>query len=66
MNENEPGKTPGLVAAPEQEKNHGRDLELVAELPDRTQELSALMDASEKSSGKERVAATGRIRDKSD
>ena len=49
--------------APELEKNLGRDLDLIGELPDKTQELSALMDASEKATGKERVAVTQRIRD---
>jgi lipoyl-dependent peroxiredoxin len=51
--------------APEQEKNLGRDLNLIDELPAKTQELSALMDASEKTTGKERIAITKRIRDKS-
>lgn len=50
--------------APEQEKNLGRDLNLIEELPAKTKELSALMDASEKATGKERVAVTKRIRDK--
>jgi hypothetical protein len=48
------------------EKLLGRDLKLIEELPAKTQELSALMDASEKSTGKERAAVTKRIRDESE
>lgn len=51
--------------APEQEQNLGRDLKLIEGLPTKTQELSTLMDASEKSTGKERAAVTKRIRDES-
>ncbi len=48
---------------PEQEKNLGRDFEMFEELPTETQELSALMDASEKTTGKERVAVTKSIQE---
>lgn len=53
------------ATAPDLEKNLGRDLKLIEELPAKTQELSALMDASEKTTGKERAVVTKRIRDKS-
>ncbi len=57
----------GLAALPpNQEKNLGHDLELIDELPAKTQELSMLMDVSEKTTGKERVAVTERIVDGSD
>ena len=49
---------------PELEKNLGRDLALIEELPAKTKDLSALMDASEKTTGKERAAVTKSIRDK--
>lgn len=48
---------------PNQEKNHDRDSRLIESLPARTRELSALMEASEKTTGKERVAVTKSIRD---
>jgi osmotically inducible protein OsmC len=48
---------------PEQEKNLGRDLEVIDELPTETQELSALMDESEKATGKERAAVTKSIQE---
>lgn len=44
-----------------QEKNLGRDFEAIDELPTETQELSALMDSSEKTTGKERAAVTKSI-----
>ena len=46
------------------EKNHGRDSKLLENLPAKTQELSALMDASEKTTGEERVAVTKSIRNR--
>jgi lipoyl-dependent peroxiredoxin len=49
---------------PAQEKNLGRDTMLIEELPAETRELSALMDASEKSTGKERIAVTNTVRDR--
>lgn len=51
---------------PEHEKNLGRDLEVIDELPTETQELSALMDESEKATGKERAAVTKSILDGSE
>ena len=56
----------GTLSAPppELEKNLGRDLALIEELPAKTKDLSALMDASEKTTGKERVAVTKSIRDR--
>ena len=53
------------VPPPIQEKNLGRDLKLFEKQPVKTQELSALMDESEKTIGKERAAVTKRIRDRS-
>lgn len=50
-----------LIPPPEQEKNLGRDLDAIKELPTETQELSAQMDASEKTTGKERAAVTKSI-----
>ena len=55
-----------LIPPPEQEKNLGHDLELIEELPAKTQDLSTLMDVSEKTTGKERVAVTERILDGAD
>jgi hypothetical protein len=55
-----------LFPPPEQEKNLGRDLEVMEGLPAETQELSALMDESEKSTGKPRAAVTESIRDKAE
>ncbi|MGL5016617.1 MAG: Ohr family peroxiredoxin [Luteolibacter sp.] len=46
-----------------EEKNLGRDLDLIDELPTKTQELTTLMDASEKTTGEERAAITQDIRD---
>lgn len=52
-----------LFPPPEQEKNLGRDLEAIDELPTETQELSGLMDSSEKTTGKERAAVTKSIQE---
>lgn len=55
----------GLAALPShQEKNLGHDLELIEELPTRTQDLSALMDESEKTTGLERSAVTKSLQDR--
>lgn len=48
---------------PTSEKQLGRALKLFKKQPAKTQELSALMDESEKTIGKERVAVTKRIRE---
>ena len=50
-----------LLPPKDQEKNLGRDLEVFEELPTETQELSALMDESTKTTGKERAAVTKSI-----
>ncbi|MBC8125949.1 MAG: Ohr family peroxiredoxin [Gloeobacteraceae cyanobacterium ES-bin-144] len=55
-----------LFPPPAQEKNLGRDLEVIEELPTEIQELSALMDESEKTTGKERAAVTTSILDGSE
>lgn len=49
-----------------QEKNLGRDLELIEDLPTKTQELTTLMDVSEKTTGEERVEVTAHILDKNE
>lgn len=58
MVDSAPASTP-----PADEKNLVLDLELIEELPSKTQELSALMDASEKATGTERVAITQDIQE---
>jgi Ohr subfamily peroxiredoxin len=50
-----------LFPPPEQEKNIGRDFEVIDELPTETQELSVLMDLSEKTTGRERATVTKSI-----
>ena len=52
-----------LIPPPEQEKNLGRDLDVIEELPTETQELSGLMVLSEKTTGKERAAVTKSIQE---
>jgi hypothetical protein len=51
---------------PELEKQLGSDLKLIDKLPVKTKELSALMDQSAKTSGKERAVITKSIQDKSE
>lgn len=55
-----------LSSPSEQEKNLGRDLQVIDELPTETQELSVLMDQSEKATGKERAAVTKSLLDGSE
>jgi hypothetical protein len=50
---------------PTLEKNLSSDLKLIEKLPLKTQELNTLMDASEKTTGKERAAVTKRIQNRS-
>ena len=54
-----------LIVDTPAEKILDQDLEVFAKLPAKTQELSALMDESEKATGKERAAVTKRIQAKS-
>ena len=54
-----------LIVDKPMEKRLGEDLEVFAKLPAKTRELSALMDESEKTTGKERAAVTKRIPAKS-
>lgn len=58
----------GNLAAslPTLEKNLGHDLDRIEELPTKTQDLTTLMDASEKTTGKERVAVTKSILDRAE
>jgi hypothetical protein len=51
---------------PTLEKNLSSDLKLIEKLPLKTQELNTLMDASEKTTGKERAAVTKRIQNRSE
>ncbi len=53
------------VPLPTLETTHDRDLKQFEKQSAKTQELSVLMDESEKTTGKERVTVTKRIRDKS-
>jgi hypothetical protein len=50
-----------LLPPQTQEKNLGRDLEVFEELPTETQELSALMDESTKTTGIDRAEVTKSI-----
>jgi hypothetical protein len=50
---------------PALEKNLGSDQKLIEKLPNKTQELSTLLDASEKTTGKERDAVTKNIQHRS-
>ncbi len=50
------------VLLPTVEKKHARDSKQFEKLSVKTQELSLLMDESEKTTGKERAAVTKRIR----
>ncbi len=54
-----------MVDTPAVEKVLDQDLEVFEKLPPKTQELSALMNESEKTTGKERAALTKRIQVKS-
>ncbi len=50
---------------PSPAKKFDHDLKLFAKLPEKTKELSALMEQSEKSIGKERAVVTKHIQEKS-
>ena len=54
-----------MVDTPALEQVLDQDLEVIEKLPPKTQELSALMNESEKTTGKERAAVTKRIQVKS-
>ncbi len=54
-----------VAPTPTPEKNLGSDLKLIEKLPTKAKELSTLMDASEKTTGKERDALTKHIKDRS-